>query len=184
MLTTLLVMLYTVVFIKDSRILKAERNLRERAKALSVVGQELEPLSSAQNDGTIPPALPSTLTRKHEHKLSSFWIAFKSFFDTKNIKLGFLATFKKREENKRTILLLTVAIFLLVNFSLLGQYAVLYLYFRKQLSWTHVEYTQYQTTSGLASTLSQGLLVPFLSTKLKWQVVILYKLLQVNCVNF
>ena len=171
MLTTLLVMLYTVVFIKDSRILKAERNLRERAKENSATGHESEPLSSTGNDGTIPPVLPSTFTRRLERKFSSFWIALKSFFNNKNIKLGFLATFKKREENKRTILLLTVAIFLLVNFALLGQYAVLYLYFRKQLSWTHVEYTQYQTTSGLASTLSQGLLVPFLSTKLQWQVV-------------
>ena len=52
---------------------------------------------------------------------------------------------------------------------MLGQYAVLYLYFRKEMSWTHVEYTKYTTCGGLAGTLSQGLLVPFLSTRLKWQ---------------
>ena len=46
---------------------------------------------------------------------------------------------------------------------------MLYLYFRKEMSWTHVEYTRYTTAGGLAGTLSQGLLVPFLSTKLKWQ---------------
>ena len=47
---------------------------------------------------------------------------------------------------------------------------VLYLYFRRVMSWTMAEYTRYTTVSGLAGTLSQGLLVPFLSTKLKWQV--------------
>ena len=75
-----------------------------------------------------------------------------------------------REEKKRATIILTVTIFLLVNFAMLGQYTVLYLYFRRVMSWTMKEYTRYTTVSGLAGTLSQGLLVPFLSTKLKWQV--------------
>ena len=74
-----------------------------------------------------------------------------------------------REEKKRATIILTVTIFLLVNFAMLGQYTVLYLYFRRVMSWTMKEYTRYTTVSGLAGTLSQGLLVPFLSTKLKWQ---------------
>ena len=159
MLAALLAMLYTVVFVKDSRVLKAKLNQRERAKA----GHELEPLSSS---GAIPHSGPSTMA----NKFSSFWTAFMSFFDYTNIKLSFLTTFKRREENRRTIILVTVAIFLLVNFALIGQYAVLYLYFRKQLTWTHVEYTQYTIVGGMLGTLSQGLLVPFLSTRLKWQV--------------
>ena len=74
-----------------------------------------------------------------------------------------------REEKKRATIILTVTIFLLVNFAMLGQYTVLYLYFRRVMSWTMKEYTRYTTVSGLAGTLSQGLLVPLLSTKLKWQ---------------
>ena len=121
---------------------------------------ELEPLSSGDKE-------PRTVRQRNEDE--GPWKAFKSFFKLSNIKLGFLVTFKRREEKRRAIILLTVTIFLLVNFAMLGQYTVLYLYFRKEMSWTHVEYTRYTTVGGLAGTLSQGLLVPFLSTKLKWQ---------------
>ena len=119
----------------------------------------MEPLSSGEKEQQ----------RTVRNDDGSPWKAFKSFFKLSNIKLGFLATFKRREERRRATILLTVAIFLLVNFAMLGQYTVLYLYFRKEMSWTHVEYTRYTTAGGLAGTLSQGLLVPFLSTKLKWQ---------------
>ena len=104
MLAALLAMLYTIVFVKDSRILKARRDLRDRAKEkASGDSNELEPLSSGEKEQQ----------RTARTDDASPWKAFKSFFKLSNIKLGFLATFKKREDRRRATILLTVAIFLL-----------------------------------------------------------------------
>ena len=53
-----------------------------------VSSHELEPLSSGEK---IPPAVI------HDESIWSY-AALKSFFNLSNIKLSFLATFKKREE--------------------------------------------------------------------------------------
>ena len=92
----------------------------------------------------------------------------RGFFNVKNIKDGLVATFKKREENKRTVIVLLIIIFLLAMMSMMGQYAVLFLYFRRTMNWGHVEYTRYTISAGVLGTISQAIIIPFLSSRLKW----------------
>jgi Na+/melibiose symporter-like transporter len=150
MLCALLAMLYTIFFVKDSRKLRLKQLAKERMKKGIV--QEVEVLSSPR---PLPPR-------------TSVGQKLRSLFDIRNVKKGMMATFKKREENKRTVILLIVLVFLLSMMAMMGQYAVLFLYFRRQLEWTHVEYTRYMTAAGILGVLAHLLIIPFLTSKLKW----------------
>ena len=94
----------------------------------------------------------------------------KPYFCTiasRNLKLGIKAVFKKREGNKRAKIMLIIALFQLSMLSSFGQHAVLYLYFRRQLAWTHKEYTLYSTIGGLVGGVSQTTVIPLLTSKLQ-----------------
>ncbi len=82
---------------------------------------------------------------------------------------GARATFRRRESRRRTLILLLVATFLLDMLAMMGRHAVLFLYFRRQFSWTHVEYSRYLTAFGILGVVAQITLVPFLSGRLRWK---------------
>lgn len=94
---------------------------------------------------------------------------FREFFNLKNLKEGFSAILKKREGYKRAVILLLVLAFELEIFSLIGKWGSLFLYFRKILDWTILEYSRYTTTLGVIGLLAQYIAVPFLTAKLNFQ---------------
>merc|ERR1711923_693336 len=55
----------------------------------------------------------------------------KSLLDVDNVKSAFEETFKKRENNMRTYLMIIGSVFLLEMFLLIGKVPSMYLYFRK-----------------------------------------------------
>ena len=162
MVTALLAMLYSIFFLKDSRVLRAKRLQKEQGKVNAKLTSN--PLSTVTEEQPPPPYE----TLEHPNNEGPCQV-FLSFFDIKNLKLGFEAVFKKREGNKRTIIMLIIALFQLSMLSSFGQHAVLYLYFRKQLQWTHREYTLYSTLGGLVGGVSQTTVIPILTSKLKWK---------------
>ena len=164
MMTALLAMLYSIFFLKDSRVLRAKRLQKEQGKVNAQLTSN--PLSTVTEEQPPPPYETLELEQpKNEGPCQ----VFVSFFDIKNPKLGFEAVFKKREGNQRTIIMLIIALFQLSMLSSFGQHAVLYLYFRKQLRWTQKEYTLYSTLGGLVGGVSQTTVIPILTSRLKWQ---------------
>ena len=163
MMTALLAMLYSIFLLKDSRVLRAKRLQKEQGKvnAQSPNALTLEPISEEQ-----PPPPYETLDQPKNEGLCQ---VCTSFFDIRNLKLGINAVFKKREGNKRAKIMLIIALFQLSMLSSFGQHAVLYLYFRRQLAWTHKEYTLYSTIGGLVGGVSQTTVIPFLTSKLQWR---------------
>lgn len=163
MMTALLAMLYSIFILKDSRVLRAKRLQKEQGKVDAQLqlpnALKLEPISEEQ-----PPPPYETLDQPKNEGVCQ---VCTSFFDIRNLKLGVKAVFRKREGNKRAKIMLIIALFQLSMLSSFGQHAVLYLYFRRQLAWTHKEYTLYSTIGGLVGGVSQTTVIPLLTSKLQ-----------------
>ena len=165
MVTALLAMLYSMFILKDSRVLRAKRLQKERGKVDAQLqltnAPKLEPITEEQ-----PPPPYETLDRPKNEGACQ---VCTSFFDIRNLKLGIKAVFMRREGNKRAKIMLIITVFQLSMLSSFGQHAVLYLYFRRQLAWTHEEYTLYSTIGGLVGGVSQTTVIPFLTSRLRWK---------------
>ncbi len=63
-------------------------------------------------------------------------------FDWKNLKEGWVAVLKKREFHKRLFIILLIIAFEIEVFISVGKMGSSYLYFRRQLGWTEVEFSR------------------------------------------
>ena len=165
MATALLAMLYSIFFLKDSRVLRAKRLQREQDK----VDAKLRLPNALTMESITEEQPPPPYETLDQPKTEGACQVFTSFFDIRNLKLGVEAVLRKREGNKRAKILLIIALFQLSMLSSFGQHAVLYLYFRRQLAWTHKEYTLYSTIGGLVGGVSQATVIPFLASRLRWR---------------
>ena len=93
----------------------------------------------------------------------------KDFFRIQHVKDGFAAVLKKRDHYKRAIIILLLVSFELEIFALNGKWSSFYLFFRRQLQWTIIEYSRYTTILGVIGLVAQYLVVPFLTKKLHFQ---------------
>ena len=118
MALSLCAMLYIMFFVRDSIKIREARLARERS-ARGQVEVKAEPLRK--------------YTRGEK---------FKALFDLTNLKAGFRALFAKRNGNLRTMLLLMVVCFEMEMFINVGEWSSGYLYLRRKLDFTMVQYTR------------------------------------------
>jgi hypothetical protein len=65
-----------------------------------------------------------------------------SLFNWKNLKASWTALLRKRDGHKRTFIILLILAFELEIFLTVGKWSSTFLFFRKQLKWTEIEYSR------------------------------------------
>ena len=88
-------------------------------------------------------------------------------FRVQNLMEGFTAVLKKRHHHKRTFIILLIIAFEMEMFALHGKWSCMFLYFRRVLDWSIVEFSRYTSILGCLGLIAQYALVPLLSSKLK-----------------
>ena len=88
-------------------------------------------------------------------------------FRIQNLVEGFAAVLKKRPHHKRSFIILLIIAFQLEMFALHGKWNCMFLYFRRVLNWSIVEFSRYSSILGGLGLIAQYALVPILSLKLK-----------------
>jgi fucose permease len=144
MALALLAMSYTLLFVKDSRVLREKRMVPQDKVCMEIQSEDCEYSS----------------TKK---------VSLKGVLNPDNILKGAKATFKKRPHRGRGLIFILISIFLLDMLAMVGRGTLLFLFFRRQFAWSHVEYSRYMTSFGILGVASQVFLIPFLSTTLKWE---------------
>jgi hypothetical protein len=84
-------------------------------------------------------------------------------FDWKNLKEGWIAVLKKRECNKRLFIILLIISFEIEISINVGQSNFSYLFFRRQLGWTEIEFSRLDPLL----TLSRGITGKVLALKIE-----------------
>lgn len=151
--------LYCIIFVRDNRT-KQDRNF----------GKEAEQPSSSEltSDKIIDEKV--YVNRKNTSKIQPnrisklLSLSANTFVD---IVRGFVSLVNGRKNKERTILVLLVIGFVLEVFFLNGFWSSHFLFLRKRLNWTSVEYTRYMSILGLIGLLSQYIVIPFLVNKIK-----------------
>ena len=113
--------LYVIIFVRDSMDIRRKR---------------------LEQEGEIEEAAAIPEPAKGSEK-------FKSLFSLNNVKMGFKALLKKREHNFRLYLLLMILCFEMEMFINVGEWSGGYLYLRRVLDFTMVEYTRLSTVAGV-----------------------------------
>ena len=93
---------------------------------------------------------------------------FKSLFNVKNLRDAWRSLLKKREGHKRLFIILLILAFELEIFLSQGRWSSLFLFFKKHLKWTAVDYSRYITICGVLGMLAQYVVVPVLSQRFKF----------------
>lgn len=93
--------------------------------------------------------------------------SLSSIFNLNNFLDAWRALLKKREGHKRFHIILLIIAFELEIFLSQGRWSSLFLFFRKHLKWSVIQYSRYTTILGVFGLLAQYIFVPFLSTRLK-----------------
>ena len=151
--------LYCIIFVKDNRI-KQDRNFGKEAEQPS--SRELT--SDMIIDEKVYVNRKNT-TKSQANRISNFLsLSANTFVD---IVRGFVSLVNGRKNKERTILVLLVIGFVLEVFFLNGFWSSHFLFLRKRLNWTSVEYTRYTSILGLIGLLSQYIVIPFLVNKIK-----------------
>ncbi|XP_059079164.1 lysosomal proton-coupled steroid conjugate and bile acid symporter SLC46A3-like [Tigriopus californicus] len=136
----ILAVIYTMFFLKDSRLNRPEE-----------VKQSVD-LSKSKDEG--PP------------KLKRFFCA--EMFDLNNLKAAFHATFHKRDHGLRPYLILLMVTFILEIFMSHGRGPTMFLYIRKEFAWDEATFGQYIALFGVIGLFTQYVAVPFLTETLKF----------------
>ena len=79
------------------------------------------------------------------------------------------ALFTKRENNLRVLILLMIFCFEMEQFINVGDWGNQYLYLRRTLEWTIIDYTTYTIIIGVVGLAAQYIAIPLLSEKLKFR---------------
>lgn len=156
MLTSVLAMAYTVFVVKDSTKLRQERLRRTHLKEAKARAA----LCSDEKGAGVTDPLNDEDPLAHEPKTKTGLIGL---FDLSNIKEGFKAVFRERPNHKRVFLILMIVIFEIEIFCIMGKWSNMYLFFRKKLKWTIIEYTRYTTILGMVGVGAQYVVMPILS---------------------
>ena len=93
---------------------------------------------------------------------------FKSLFNVKNLRDAWRSLLKKREGHKRLFIILLILAFELEIFLSQGRWSSLFLFFKKHLKWTAIDYSRYITILGVMGMLAQYIVVPVLSQRFKF----------------
>ena len=93
--------------------------------------------------------------------------AWYDLFRITNLLEGFAAVVKKRDYHKRTFIILLILAFELEIFALHGKWSCMFLYFRRTLEWSIMEFSMYTSILGAFGMIAQYVLVPVLTTRLK-----------------
>ena len=81
-----------------------------------------------------------TLTDEEEIKKNQNVLV--SLFNWKNLKSSWVALLRKRDGRKRMIIILLILAFELEIFLTVGKWSSSFLFFRKHLKWTEIEYSR------------------------------------------
>jgi PCFT/HCP family folate transporter-like MFS transporter 1/3 len=148
-LCALLSVLYCAFFVKESKTIrqeKIEKRMSEQTQDHCDEGKELEEANEmVKTKGRI----------------------FCEMFQLESFKQGFATVLKKRGHYKRSLLLILILGFVLEIFFFGGLWSSHFLFLRKQLNWTSMQYTRYTSILGLIGLLSQYIAVPLLANKAK-----------------
>ena len=131
-LSATIAILYCIFFVKDSRIIRKERiqlqKNEERENSLSFEQESVE--------------IEDAMTKNKNNSC-------REMFQLNNLRELVTSITKKRSHHKRTIIILLILAFELEIFWLQGVWSSQFLYLRKVLSWTSLEYTRYTSILGV-----------------------------------
>ena len=110
-------MAYILIVVKDSRKLRDARLAKEKAAALEKEAEKeaLDPKAKEEK----PPEYPDVVAEEPKGK-----VGCKALFDLTNVLNGLKAVLKRRENHKRTLLLLTILVFELEIFIIVSTQAI------------------------------------------------------------
>ena len=146
--------LYCVFFVKNSRIIQ-DRNFGKEVEEPGNNQFTSEMIIDERDD-----ANRKSTTKRQANRITKLLShSANTFVD---IVLGFVSLVKGRKNKERTILILLVIGFVLEVFFLNGFWSSHFLFLRKRLNWTSIEYTRYTSILGLIGLLSQYVVIPFL----------------------
>ena len=149
-----LAILYCCFMVKESRSVRNE-------------GEQLNDESMCRNKGE-KRLSQAMITNGGEKTLPR---GCKRFFcDTlqlKNFKEGFETVLRKRPNHNRRYILLLIIAFELQVLYILGLWSSYYLYLRKALNFTYLDFSYYTTVLSVIGLASQFIVVPILSNKLR-----------------
>jgi len=173
MLCAVAAMAYTYVFvpdsrpIRDARLAKGQRSrqiemmtLNDAEKRIEHCQEELN--SSKAVDGVVHHPKAGKIndgdaqTKKETNVI-------KELFNPENFKEAWRALIKKRDGHKKMFIILLIVAFELEMFLSHGRWSGLFLFFRKQLKWSTIQYTTFTTTLGFIGLFGQYIAVPILS---------------------
>lgn len=157
MLFAVVAMSYTIIFVKDSRNIRNVKVKMEREEELANTDNQEDKLAKIKkwNDEE------EAEVAKNSQGL------IRSFINWDNLKSSWVALLRKRDGHKRMFIILVIVAFELEIFALVGRWNTLFLFFRKHLQWTEIEYSRFTTILGFIAIVSQYVAIPFLSEKLK-----------------
>ncbi|TRY71632.1 hypothetical protein TCAL_14873 [Tigriopus californicus] len=148
MALSILAMLYILIFLKDSIAIR-ERRLSKRSR-----------LAMGPDAIEVDVETRVKITKKQ---------MFTSLFDINNVKRGFRALTKKRKGNLRTIVILMVFCFEMEMFINVGEWSNTYLFLRRQLEFTMVDYTRFSVIVGIIGISAQYITIPLFTQKFKFR---------------
>lgn len=167
-------MAYVVIFVKDSIQLRETRLAKEAAEAKALAEAktpELETLNPSADSNFQDKKTTSeekTQQKQDEEEEASLNCSKKVFnFLVKPLIDGAKTILKERPNNGRSMLILAIIIFVLEYFVIIGKWGTSFLYFRRALKWTIVEYTRYTTILGVVGVFAQYALMPLLTKTLQ-----------------
>ena len=146
LLLSMVAMCYMTIFVRDSIKIRDKRLERER------IERGEEPIETIKLD---------------ESDAARWKRKIRSLFDIRNMKEGFVAVFKKRDNNMRTYLILMIFCFEMEQFINVGEWGSSYLYLRRVLGFTMSDFSRYLTVIGVIGIIAQYITVPIMSEKLK-----------------
>ena len=93
--------------------------------------------------------------------------ATKDLFNLNNVKSGAKTLFKK--QSARSVILLLILAFEMEYFVFRGHHTTSYLFLRKQLKFTMIEFIRMITILGIFGLIGQYIVLPFMSKRLRWR---------------
>ncbi len=146
-LTSAITLLYIVVFMKESTVLRDERIKKEKEEKGEVD-------ENGEGETQEQKAVQATFKEKLVH-----------FFDLRNLRDGFRALTMVRKHNIRTYLFLLIVCFEMEQFINVGDWDYAYLYLRKKLDFDLNDFTMYTTIMGVVGITTQYITIPLMSQK-------------------
>ena len=118
---SVLAMAYILIVVKDSRKLRAVRLAKEKAEALE---KEATKMETAEKEALHQPTEKELADQNEEEQLPKGKVGCKALFDLTNVLDGIKTVIKKRDNHKRTLLLLTILVFELEIFIIVSTQAI------------------------------------------------------------